>query len=112
MVGISESHVEETAGAARFRIAKRGDELAGPERRVGAINNQIKAWPDRHSTRYKGSLRNPLCSARGGSPHFFAFMATDESGWASRLATMSFVVAAYFLKWSVCRCASNAAALS
>jgi hypothetical protein len=30
----------------------------------------------------------------------------------SRFATISFVVAAYFLKWSVCRCASRAAALS
>ena len=36
--------------------------------------------------------------ARSASPQFFAFMATDESGWATRLATMSFVVAAYFLK--------------
>ena len=42
----------------------------------------------------------------------FIFIATDHSGLASRLATMSLVTALYFLKWSVAKCASSAAALS
>jgi hypothetical protein len=42
----------------------------------------------------------------------FMFIATDEKPRTSRLATMLAVVVWYFLKWSVARCASSAAALS
>ena len=57
--------------------------------------------------------RTIVCADQSGRDHMrLIFIATEASGRTSRLATMSLVAAAYFLKCSVSRCACAAAASS